>query len=832
MSKSPVKKENKEVKISELKSTYALNPIDQYFGKRTVFLTIGALLMLAIWAYGSFWFTDNVFLFKDIGSDSINGLYPIYYWNAEILEKEGSFSWWSFSTGIGQNTMIGSYGDPFLFLSYLFGKDALIHLLGIIEPLKVVLAGISIYAYLRMMNLGFYASLVGAICYAFSGFMMIGSGWYGFTTEGLYFALLLLALELFILKGKWLLFPLVICLTAMLMPVDVYLMALLVGTYAVVRILHENNLNWIDLLKKLSFLAFLGILGIMMGAFLVLPTLELMVNSPRVLGGSSFFDTLSSKSIFDLTNPDLMATTKARWLAPDLLIDDNRNFKGAMNFLEAPAIYAGLPVIILAPMAFQLIQKRERIFYGILLGLYLLPLLFPYFRYAFWLFTGDYYRLYSLFVIIAMLILSVRALNELFKADKFPWIGFGVGALLMFYMLFSITNSQVVNLNEVSRNFTVIFILSYLICIGLMSSKVFRNKASLFFLLILILELGSTAYSTLNNRRVATASEFEKDKLGYNDYSRDAVKWIKAKDASNFRIEKNYASYNNNLILHASTNDAKVQDYWGTRSYHSFNHLNYVRFLSALDIINEKDENQTRWIAGVGMRPMINFLMGNKYFLSNQGKDAQLGFGYEYRHTVGDVSIFENPNYVPFGATYDKVIRRSDFDKLDKSLVQNVYGKKDIALLKACVMEDEDLKKVDLPIYKVDTINAQNFAFESLINDTKALRAEAFQMTKFKNDHFQGKISIKDKKKILFFSMPQDKGWTVKVDGKVAEILKVNIGLAGILLSPGDHEIEMIYNTPYLKEGMIISIIAWLIFIAAVVYYFISTKKSKLKVVS
>jgi uncharacterized protein (DUF1015 family) len=50
--------------------------------------------------------------------------------------------------------------------------------------------------------------------------------------------------------------------------------------------------------------------------------------------------------------------------------------------------------------------------------------------------------------------------------------------------------------------------------------------------------------------------------------------------------------YNNNLILHASTNDAKVQDYWGTRSYHSFNHLNYVRFLSALDIINEKDENQ------------------------------------------------------------------------------------------------------------------------------------------------------------------------------------------------------------------------------------------------
>jgi uncharacterized membrane protein YfhO len=818
MSKSNHKKNSETNKTSNTTTTIASLPsknlIDVYLGKNTIYLTLGLLVLLATWAYGSFWFTDKVFLFKDIGSDAINAAYPMYYVVAENWENEGYVSQWSFSSGVGQNVLLQNMGDPFVWLMYFFGKDNIIHMIGIIEPLKVILSGLVFYAYLRTMQLSYFSALFGALCYSFSGFMMIGSAWYVFTIEGLYFALLLYSFEQYLQKGKWLLFPFVICLMGIWQPVDLFLMALIIATYGTVRILDQNNLNWVDLLKRFMFLGCLGLLGILIGAFMILPSLDLMANSPRVLGGSSFFDTLRSKSVFEMANSDLLSTTKARWISTDLLKDENNFFRGAMNYLEAPASFAGMSLFILVPMAFQQMSNRKRIFYGSFLALYLIPLVFPYLRYSFWLYTGDYYRLYSLFVIIAMLYSAVNALNEIYKAEKFPWIGYCTGALLLFYMIFSIQNSQIVVVNEVARNFTVMFALAYLVCIALLSNYSLRNRAAIFMLLILIIELGSGAYSVHNNRTLATASEFEKDKLGYNDYSRDAVDWIKTKDKSYFRVEKNYPSYNNKLIMHASTNDAKVQGYWGTKSYHSFNNLNYVRFLSAMDIINEKDENQTRWISGVGMRPMISFLLGNKYFLSNQSKDIQMGFGYEYRHTVGDVSIFENPNFVPFGFTYSRVIPRSEFNKLDKGLVQNIYGKKDIALLKACVVEDEDLKKIDLPVYRTDTINAQNFPFQQLIDNTKALRAESFEMTDFKNDHFKGKIKISGTKKILFFSMPEDKGWSVKVDGKAAEILKVNIGFAGILLSPGEHTVEMIYNTPRMQMGIWISIAGLIVLIA------------------
>jgi uncharacterized membrane protein YfhO len=43
----------------------------------------------------------------------------------------------------------------------------------------------------------------------------------------------------------------------------------------------------------------------------------------------------------------------------------------------------------------------------------------------------------------------------------------------------------------------------------------------------------------------------------------------------------------------------------------------------------------------------------------------------------------------------------------------------------------------------------------------------------------------------------------------------VNIGFAGILLSPGEHTVEMIYNTPRMQMGIWISIAGLIILIAS-----------------
>lgn len=813
-SKSVVHKEKDNLIVEKERSTAAPQKpptkdlFEQTLGSKTLYLVLGLLGLIAFAVYGSFWFTNHVFLFKDIGSDTINGLYPIYYWNAEVWEMEGNIPSWSFATGLGQNIMLMNMGDPFVWLMYWAGKENIIHALAWTEGTKVILAGACFYAYLRTMNLNYFAALIGGLAYAFSGFMMIGSGWYLFTIEGLYFALLLWAFERFLLKGKWELFPIVLMLICMWQPVDVYIFAVCIATYGTIRILDENGFDWADLFKKYAQLATLGALGLGMGAIILLPSIDLLLNSPRVLGESTFFDTLQSKSIFDLVDANLWETTKARLLSTNLLVHPENGeylFKGAMNYLEAPAIYCGLGTLLLLPQAFSFFTPKKRLLYGGLLGLYVLPLIFPFLRYTFWLYAGDYFRFYALFVILIVLYLAVQAAHAIYEQERISWLGLGVGAALVFYALYSIANSadNVVLINEGTRNSIAFLVVVNILVLAAFASQTFRPIARMAFVLVLVIDLISVARPTLNNRSRATAEEFTTNKVGYNDYTVEAIQYIKSIDPSFHRVEK--YGYHSGLAMHASMNDAKVQGYMGSKSYHSFNHLNYIRFLGALDVIDPTDENQTRWAQGVGPRQLLNMLISNKYILTKLGPEKPVGVGYQYLRSFEDVSIFQNQHFLPFGFTYDQMILRSDFDKIQKNNIS-----KDITLLKAVVIEDEDKELVpQLTKFDTTTVHPQQYTEAVLAADVMARKAEHFKMESFKNAHFKGSITL-SKDKMLFFSMPYDKGWTAKVDGKETALQKVNVGFTGLMLTAGTHEVELIYYTPYGSLGRWVSLLAFL----------------------
>ena len=782
--------------------------IEEKLGSKAVFLMLGILSLMAFFVYGNFWFTDNVFLFKDIGSDTINIFYPNYYWNAATWEQEGAFPTWSFGTGMGQDILLGSVNDPFIWLLYLMGKDSILGGLAYIEAVKVILAGLCFYAYLRTMTLSYLSALIGGLVYAFSGFMMIGSGWYVFTIEGLYFALLLLAFERYLMLGKWGLFPVALMLIAIWQPVDVYIMAVLIATYGTIRILELNDFDWGDLLKKYLQLAGLGALGLGMGSLVLLPSIDLMLNSPRVLGESSFFQTLQSKALFDVVDPNLWETTKARLLSTNLLVDNEFNFRGAMNYLEAPAIYCGLGTLLLIPQAFAFMEKKAKMLYAGLLGLYLLPLWFPYFRYTFWLYAGDYFRLYSLFIVFILLYLAVKGAHYVYEKQQISWIGLGVGALITLFLLFSIGNTEIVQVNESSRSFLALLVAVNAIVLAAWGLNDFRPMARVAFLVVLCLDILMVAKPTLNNRSIAKEGEFTTEKVGYNDYTVDAIAHIRSTDDSFHRLEK--YGYHSGLAIHGSMNDAKVQDYFGTKSYHSFNQLNYIRFLGALDIIDETNENETRWAPGLGPsrggpRPLLSTMVSNKYILTKAGKDRPVAVGYQHIGDFGDVSVFQNQYFLPLGFTYDKVILRSEFDKMEKDKVS-----KDIALLKAFVVEDD--KAAAFSSYgKLDLsqINPQAYSEIALVADVKARKQEHMKIIDFKNAHIKGEITLSEDK-VVFLSIPFDKGWSATVDGQPAEIHQLNVGFSGLALTKGSHQIELMYATPYASTGRWITLLALL----------------------
>ena len=77
------------------------------------------------------------------------------------------------------------------------------------------------------------------------------------------------------------------------------------------------------------------------------------------------------------------------------------------------------------------------------------------------------------------------------------------------------------------------------------------------------------------------------------------------------------------------------------------------------------------------------------------------------------------------------------------------------------------------------------------------LASEPLTVDKFSDTHVSGRVDVQNEG-VLYVSIPYEKGWTVKVDGKKAEILKFQDAMIALKLSKGHHRVEL----NYLPEGM------------------------------
>ena len=78
---------------------------------------------------------------------------------------------------------------------------------------------------------------------------------------------------------------------------------------------------------------------------------------------------------------------------------------------------------------------------------------------------------------------------------------------------------------------------------------------------------------------------------------------------------------------------------------------------------------------------------------------------------------------------------------------------------------------------------------------------------------------------VLFTSIPYDQGWQVMVDNEKAETIKVLDSLLAVKVPPGKRRITLDYCPRGLKEGMIVSVLSWLLIIAFLVYERFSGRK-------
>lgn len=784
----------------------------EQMGGKAIYILLGLLVLLAFVVYRKYLLFENAFFFKDIGSDSYNYSYPATKGAAEYIAKYGKPSW-SFHLGMGQSIYPFFLRDPFDILLYLGGTKNLIYLTGFKEFLKVVLSGLVFFQYLRTMRMAPLTAIVGSLFFAFCGFMVMGGGWYFFSFEAFNLALLLLAFERMLLRGKWLLFPFAIMLVSMSQPFNLYVYGLFLLGYAILRLYQEGY----TLAKGGLFFAQMagwGLLGVALSGVFMIENVVQLLESPRGSGNTSYTTLLSSQPVFNTVDKFQFGTAIMRFFSTDLL-GAGTNFKGWMNTLEAPLFYCGLPCLLLMPQVFPTLDKRKRLFFILFIFIWFIPVIFPWFRWAFWLFSGDYYRAYSIVFSAFVMYYAIQAFDNILKTRKvnLPILGgtLGVLFLLLNYPYFS-------EVGDIVDSAVLTFVCFMLLVYAALLFAIGRNGTPAYlpyvFLLALCFEVVYLSGISVNDREPVTVEELNQ-RVGYNDFTTDALAYIEKNDRSFYRIDKSYAS---SPAMHYSLNDAQAQGYNSTSSYNPFNQLYFIRYLQLMGLSDKNNEQDSRWARGLSGRPILESANRVKYMLAKNDAVPIWRVTSDSIARFGDVTLWRNKFLLPFGFGYRYYIKESVFNTVGMT-------QRDFIALKACVVADEDVAKLNgLQEFKLqDTLNPAAFNLDVFKQHVDELAKDSLVISSMTQTEIKGKYNA-TASQLVYLSLPYDGGWTLKVDGKDTEKQILFAGMTGIFLTPGQHNIELQYGLRYFNSGLLLSVIGLLVTIA--LWFLMGRKKT------
>ena len=149
-------------------------------------------------------------------------------------------------------------------------------------------------------------------------------------------------------------------------------------------------------------------------------------------------------------------------------------------------------------------------------------------------------------------------------------------------------------------------------------------------------------------------------------------------------------------------------------------------------------------------------------------------------------------------------------------------------------LRDNDIKDKKIKI-TIDTASKGKFTYENIKvisipynkidEQTEKIRKTEFTNILYLDNEITGNIKNKEAG-ILQLSIPFSDGWKCYVDGKKVETLKVNTAFIGIPLNSGEHNVEFVYHTPWLKAGIICSGIGIIILITIII---LEKKERKIK---
>ncbi len=726
-----------------------------------------------------------------------------FYIVAHRAVRSGEFFWnWNIDLG---GSMAGDFsfylwGSPFFWLTVLFPEGAIPYLMPFLMALKYAVASLCAYIYIRKYVKRDIHAMIGGYLFAFSGFNACNIVFNHFTDSVAFFPLFLHFFDRLMDEStvdeegyvafhrkNFIVFSLMTSFMAIVNYYFFFGQVLFLLIYYILKYGLGNKLK--DNLILFNRALISGLIGVLIAGFFLVPALVGVSGNTRLDNFITGYDMLvypSEKLIWDIF--------KSMAMLPDII------GKGTLFYtstVKNASLAAYIPMFGLSGVvAFMLFEDKKKSWQKSLMIVCLVFALIPVLNASFSFFNSSYYARWFYMPILIMCQMTAATLErgrtkEFKKGTVFAVLFFLLFVLI--YFLPSTDDSGKTVFFKMADNNTIFLrdvIGTAVLCLFLVATAFFISKK--YHVITLFLVLISCIVATYIP--VKNGSSIISD--------RGKEKWQEQMLENSVRVDQN--DFCRGEVDSTSTNYDMV---WGIPSIHCF--LSTVpsqifTFLEGAGDIKRTVETNIP-VERAGLRAIVSAryyfenaeISKNRTYYNGEGTD-----GYKYLDTQNGFDIFENLNFIPMGFTYDYYITESEWSDIepkerDYDLARLLILPDDVAMEveKSVAMHEitaEDLFEEELSYLKFtqECEKRKETSCVSFVTDTLGFTARTARL---KDDT------------LVFFSVPNRKGFKCKVDGKSVPIYTADYGLMAIPVSRGEHAIRVDYRPEGLFVGVLMS---------------------------
>lgn len=244
--------------------------------------------------------------------------------------------------------------------------------------------------------------------------------------------------------------------------------------------------------------------------------------------------------------------------------------------------------------------------------------------------------------------------------------------------------------------------------------------------------------------------------------------------------------------------DSQIQGYRGVSTYNSVMNGNVKEFVNTCypEFLYLDKNRYTFW--PIAQDIFFASFMGVRYLISeNPNLDNTK---YEQIDQFGKVFLYKNIKEADVARFYENTISEESLRRL-------------------CTGKNRKKNRERILENYLATEDGTNISEISQLTEVPKKQKNSAVMLEIaeKDSHLIGSVSAQADGYVMCM-IPWEKGWTVTVDGENVRTQRGDLGFLAFQVDEGEHQLELNYQVPGLKTGMVASAVCWCIYMAICLY--------------